>query len=139
MKNAFTFAKNDNTIQVLANLDAKLNDVTADSSYSVFLMNKIISERLDTVATATAKQLLAKQQELKDELDYLNSCLVFLYQQHNKQTSLSSLTEGEINTQMEELTRSVQQFLSLRHTYQNVCLRFVSKQGQNGGRQLRAA
>lgn len=133
MKNVLTFTKNNENIlsTQLNELEENLNNTITDLNYSFFVLDRIAAEHTDFKIIRAAKKFTEKQVLAQDELDYLNSCIVFLKRQLTKVPAYHTLTETEIAEQMNQLAADVNAFVEKQITMQKYYFQFADKYFQD--------
>ncbi len=129
MKNVLAFTKNNE--HILANqldrLEEKLNSSVADLNYSFFVLNKIASAYTNLKITRAAQKFTEKQVLAQDELDYLNSCILFLKRQLIKVPSYNTLTASEISERTQQLSTDIDTYIEVQVGVQKAYFQFANK------------
>ncbi len=129
MNNALTFTKNDDSLlkSKLEALEENLNTSIADINYSFFVLEKIINESNNLKIKRNARKFMDKQILAQDELDYLNSCIVFLKRQIDKTLSFHTLNREEISARINQLTNDIEVFIEVQIVNQKAYFEFANK------------
>lgn len=128
MKNELTFTRNNENILAtrLAELEENLNHSVTDLNYSFFVLEKIATGHTNLKITRTAKEFTEKQNLAQDDLDYLNSCILFLKNQLEKAPSYNTLTQSEISERINQLATDIEVYVEVQIGVQKAYFKFAS-------------
>lgn len=128
MTNSIMFIRNNDsfTTEDLDNLAANLNASGVEINYYFSVLKTITEKHHDLKVRNEAKKYLAKEQSIQDDLDFLNSCILFLRRQLNQPASPNTLTAEQIRERKIGLAEDITVFIEVNQAIQRACLRFTN-------------
>lgn len=128
MTNSLMFIRNKDSFSTedLNNLAANLNASGVEINY-YFSVLKTIAEKHHAVKVRNeAKIYLTKEQNIQDDLDFLNSCIFFLRRQLNQPAGSNTLSAEQIKERKMGLAEDIAVFIEINQSIQRACLRFTN-------------